>query len=86
MPFVSAEQLVRPLTDQGNFDILPRALRDEVHRDDGGRRNRFFQTFHDSRKRSFKLGLIELYSDMPSAKKSGGLLCIGQFVVFEVSP
>ena len=83
MPLVAAEQFVRSLADQGYFDILPRALRDKIHRDDGRSRNRFFQTFHDLWKRSFKFGLVKLHRHMPSAQKGGCLRCIGQLVIFE---
>ena len=83
MPFVAAEQFVRPLSDQGHFNVLSRALRDEIHRDNGGSRNWFLETFHDLWKRSFKFGPIEPYWDVASAQKSGRLFCIGQLVVFE---
>ena len=65
VPLVTTEQLVRALTDQGNFYILPSALRDEVHRNDRRRRNGFFQRFNDFRKSALKLGLVEPYPYMP---------------------
>src|SRR5437773_252235 len=83
MPFVAAEQFVRPLADQSHLDILSRALRDEIHRDNGRSRNWLLETFHDFWKRSFKFGPVELYRHVASAQKSGRLLCIGQLVVFE---
>ena len=83
MPLVAAEQFVRSLTNQGYFDILSRALRDKVHRNDGRRRNWFLQTFYDFRQRSFELASIELYRHMSSAQKRSCLRCVGQLIVFE---
>src|SRR5712692_5417569 len=83
MPFVTAEEFVRPLTDQRDFDILARASRDEIHRNNGRSCNGLLQTFHDLWKRSFEFGPVKLYRDMTSTQKSGRLLCIGQLVVFE---
>src|SRR5438552_5548279 len=83
MPFVASEQFVRSLTDQGYFDIPSRALRDEIHRDDGGSRDWLFQTFHDLWKRSFEFGPVKLDRHMARAQKSGCLLCIGQLVILE---
>src|SRR6266403_605191 len=83
MPFVAAEQLVRSLADQSHLDILARALRDEIHRDDGGSRDWLFQTFHDLWKRSFEFGLVKLHRHMASSQKSGCLLGIRQLVIFE---
>ena len=67
VPLVTTKQLVRALTDQSNFYILPRALRDEVHGNDRRGRNRFFQTFHNFRERAFKRSLVEFYAYMPRA-------------------
>src|SRR5438093_13297873 len=83
MPFVAAEQFVRSLADQGNLHVLARALRDEIHRDDGGSRDWLFQTFHDLWKRSFEFGPVKLDRHMAGAQKGGRLLCIRQLVVFE---
>src|ERR1700730_15334889 len=83
MPFVAAEQFIRSLADQSHLDILSRALRDKIHRDDGRSRNWLFQTFHDFWKRWFEFGPVKLYRHMASAQKSGCLPCIGQLVVFK---
>src|SRR6266853_4562449 len=83
VPFVAAEQFVRSLADQSHLDVLSRALRDEIHRDDGGSRDWLFQTFHDLWKRSFEFGPVKLYRHMASAQKNGCLLCIRQLVIFE---
>src|SRR5438477_517458 len=83
MPFVATEQFVRPLADQSHLDILSRALRDEIHRDNGRSRNWLLETFHDLWKRSFKFGSVKLDRHMASAQKSGRLPCIGQLVIGE---
>src|SRR5205814_4935496 len=83
MPFVAAEQFVRPLADQSHLDILSRALRNEVHRDNRRGCNRLLETFHDLWKRSFEFGSVKLDRHMASAQKNGRLLCIRQLVVFE---
>src|SRR6266446_1274057 len=83
MPFVAAEQFVRSLTDQRDFDILARTSRDEIHRNNRRSRDWLLQTFHDLWKRSFEFDPVKLYRDVASAQKSGRLLCIGQFVIGE---
>ena len=83
MPFVAAEQFVRPLADQRNFHILPCPLGNEVHRNNGRCRDRLLQTFHDFRQRSFELGLVKLYRHMPGAQKSRRFRGIRQLVIFE---
>src|SRR6266704_1896109 len=83
MPFVAAEQFVGPLTDQRHLNIVSRALRDEIHRDDGRRRNWLFQTFHDLWKRSFEFGPVKPDRDVASAQKRGCLLRVSQLIIFK---
>src|SRR6267378_1636170 len=73
MPLVAAKQFVRSLANEGNFNILSRALRDEIHRDDGRCCNWFFKAFHDLWKRSFEFGLIKLHRYVPGAEKRSSL-------------
>src|SRR6266566_318244 len=83
MPFVAAEQFVRPLADQGHFHILARTLGHEIHRNNRRSRDGLFQTFHDLWKRSLEFDLVESYRHVASAQKSGRLLCIRQLVIVE---
>ena len=83
MPFVATEQFIRPLTNQGNLDILSRALRDEVHRNNRRSCDRFFETFHDLWKRAFEFGLIKLHRYVLGAKKGGSLGRISQLIISE---
>src|SRR4029450_2084959 len=83
MPGVTAEQFVRPLTDQCNFHILSRALRDEIHGNYGRSCNWFFQACHDLWKRSFEFGPVEFYRLVVSTQKRGCFLRISQLVVCE---
>src|ERR1700730_2601266 len=86
MPFVSAKKLIRALTNQGNFDVLPRALRNKIHRDNGRSCDRLFQEFHNLGQRSLKFSLLKSYRHMPSAQKGSSFRCISDLVVFESLP
>src|SRR6266542_1412225 len=86
MPLVPPEQLIWALTNQRHFNVLPRSLRDEVHRHDGRSGNRFFQAFDDLGQRSLKLGSIKLHGHMTGAEHGGSFCSVGQLVVLEAFP
>ena len=50
MSLVAPKNFVRPLPDQGDFHVLAGALADKIHRNDGRRSDRLFQTGHNFRK------------------------------------
>ena len=65
---VAAEQFVRPLADQGDLHVLPRALADEVHRHDRRRGDRLLQDRHDPRQRALERVAAELDSEWREPK------------------
>ena len=68
--FIAPEQFVRPLTDKGDFDILPGSLRHKIHWNDRRGGNGFLQTFHDLRHRALKLNHVEHHCHVPGTKNS----------------
>src|SRR5205807_186352 len=83
MPLVSAEELVRSLTNQRNFYVFACSLRNKIHRHDRRRCDRFFETVYDFWKRSFELRLVDLNCNMPSPQNLRGFRCILQFIILE---
>ena len=51
MTTIAAKQFVRPLSDQGYFDVLAGPLADEIHRNNRGGGDRLFQRCNDLRER-----------------------------------
>ena len=49
MALVATEQLIWTLTNQRHLDVLASSLRDEVHGDDRGGRNRLLEPLNDPR-------------------------------------
>src|SRR6266478_3401432 len=83
MPFIAAEQFVGSLTDQSHFDILSRALRDEVHRNDGRSRDWLFQALYDFWQGALKFPLVEPYRDVPRSQNRSCFRCICELIVLK---
>ncbi len=81
MPLVAAKQFVGPLTDQRHFNILAGALRNKVHRNDGGSRDRFFEAFDDFRKGPFEFALIKSHCYMLCAQERRSLCRVMYLVI-----
>src|ERR1039458_3456899 len=73
MASVAPEEFVRTLPDQGHLYILPRALADDKHRHDGGRRDGFFQYIHYPGKRGFEGLPIKPHRSVARRVVAGGL-------------
>ena len=83
MPFIATEQLVRPLTNQSHFDILSRALRNEVHGNDGRSCDWLFQALYDFGQGALEFSLVELYCDVPRSQNRSCFRCICELVVLK---
>ena len=81
MTTITAKQLVGPLTDQRDFDVLPGAFADEVHWNNRGRCDRFFEASDDLRKRVLKCGSREGHGGVARRQCVSRLCSGGQFVI-----
>ena len=83
MPLVAAKKFVRALPDEGDLHILPRPLADEIHRNNGGRGDRFLKRFDDFGSDRSNSARSSWTGNVSRAEKRGGFRRVLEFVVCE---
>src|SRR5271165_3927490 len=83
MTSIAAKQFVGPLSDKSYFDVLAGSFTDEVHRDNRGSRDRFFQRFDNPRQRLLEDGSGNRDGGVLRSQNASRFCSICQFIVSE---